>query len=151
MDGDVKQSPDNLLVVAMRGVPMLGALSVVCLVGAWGLGWLLGGADTAWQALAGMGAALVGGWVSWVFVSMIEASGGPVMAVPMVGMMGRLVVTGLGVALLVRAAGMDARTLLFSAVFGYLALMACEVILLYRAASRRSDEASSSDDPDPTS
>ena len=116
----------------------LALVVAVCVVGlglAVAAGWLIGGQELAMAAGAGMLAAAVGGLAAWAVVALTATPNSPVMAAPMLGLMVRLVVTGMGVALFVMGMGLDRRPVLFAALFGYITLMAMETILLYRFAS----------------
>lgn len=118
-----------------KSLALILLISVVCSVLAFGVGWLQGGQLVAMAALVGMLSAATGGLVAWAVVALLAGANSAVMAVPMLGLMVRVVVTGAGVALAVTGFGFEKRPVLFAALFGYLVLMAMETILLYRFAS----------------
>ncbi|MEM6260598.1 MAG: hypothetical protein AAGI37_20295 [Planctomycetota bacterium] len=108
---------------------------VVCIGLSFGVGWLVGGPQVALASLVGAVASSAGGLVAWGLIALIAGPHTAVTAIPTLGLMIRLVVTGAGVGLAVLGLGFEQRPVLFAALFGYLVLMATETILLYRFAS----------------
>jgi hypothetical protein len=118
-----------------KSLALILAASVVCAGLSFGVGWLVGQQPMAVAALVGAIAAAAGGLVAWAVVALMTGPNTAVMAVPMLGLMVRLGVTGAGVGLAVLGLGFEKRPVLFAALFGYVVLMAMETILLYRFAS----------------
>ncbi|MBX2852246.1 MAG: hypothetical protein KTR15_10920 [Phycisphaeraceae bacterium] len=135
-----------------KSLALIIAAGVVCAGLSFGVGWLVGQQPVAIAALVGAVAAAAGGLVAWGVVALMTGPNTAVMAVPMLGLMVRLGVTGAGVGLAVLGLGFEKRPVLFAALFGYVVLMAMETILLYRFASSDRQEARSmpaeSDDQD---
>ena len=121
-----------------KSLALILAASVVCAGLSFGVGWLVGQQAVAVAALMGAVAAAAGGLVAWAVVALMVGPNSAAMAVPMLGLMVRLAVTGAGVGLAVLGLGFERRPVLFAALFGYLVLMAMETILLYRFASSAS-------------
>ena len=118
-----------------KSLALILAASVVCSGLSFGVGWLVGEQSVAVAALVGAVAAAAGGLVAWAVVALMAGPSAAVSAVPMLGLMVRLGVTGAGVGLVVLGLGFEKRPVLFAALFGYIVLMALETILLYRFAS----------------
>ena len=126
-----------------KSLALIVAASVACAGLSFGVGHLVDGQQVALAALVGAVAAAAGGLFAWGFIALMVGPATPVTAVPTLGLMIRLVVTGAGVALAVLGLGFEKRPVLFAALFGYLVLMATETILLYRFASSGRPEARS--------
>lgn len=117
----------SLLLVLGAGVLCVGVAPL--------LGWFSGGAGVARAAGAGAASAAVGGLAGWAVVVLASGRGAPVMAGPMLGLLARVVVTGVCVGFAMLGLGLARQPLLLAALFGYLVLMATESVLLYRFAS----------------
>ena len=110
----------------------LGGLAVCVALGYWS-----GGAPTAYAAGMGMAAAVVGGVAGMLVITFTGKPGDLPAATPMLAMTVRLFVTAAAVGFAVLGLQLPHRPVLFAALFGYLCLMAVEVAMLYRLASRR--------------
>lgn len=117
-------------------VLLIAGLGVAGLVVCGAAGWVAGQAETAIATTAGMFAAIVGGVVGWFAVTLLNRGNAPITAAPMMGMVIRLLVTAAGVGFCVLGAELERKPVIFSALFGYLLMMAAETYLLYRFASR---------------
>lgn len=118
-----------------KSLALIVAAGVVCAGLSFGVGWVVDGQHMAVAALVGAAAAAAGGLVAWLFLVLMVGPHTPVTAIPTLGLMVRLVVTGACVGLAVLGLGFEKKPVLFAALFGYLVLMATETILLYRFAS----------------